>query len=255
MHGEEHFFKAPRYLLRKHNILKLLAEHPEIKTFLDIGCGAGELACTLVERGLTGVAIDFSDSAIKHGEKIRSERHITSDQLSFRVGGLEQVEKQKFDLVICCEVLEHIEDDAAMLRNLLKHTNEYALISVPAKQKLFDESDRAVGHFRRYEREQLQQLLKSQRLDILNFVNYGYPFTNMVRIVRKTSFKNKLKKNLDDSMEDKSKESGINPVKLPSRLQKLDIEPFMKTVFYTTLPFNNLDLSEGYLALCRQPVE
>ena len=57
---------------------------------------------------------------------------------------------KKFDVVICLEVLEHVEDDCALLKDLLKH-GKRLLISVPAKQKLFDASDEAVGHYRRYE--------------------------------------------------------------------------------------------------------
>ena len=252
MDDGKQFFKAPRYLFRKHNILRLLKQHLEIKTFLDVGCGAGELACTLAQSGLRGIATDFSEDAIAYGKQIRHDRSIPKKQLDFRLGGFEQVGKQRFDLVLCCEVLEHVKDDTAMLRSLIEHSNKYVLVSAPAKQKLFDASDEAVGHFRRYEKRQLQELLKGNGLTIIAFANYGYPYTNIVRLIRKSAFKKKLLRNAQASMENKSKESGINPVKLPGFLQNMNIEPIVKTLLFTSLPFNQFNLAEGYIALCER---
>lgn len=252
MHDGTQFFKAPRYLFRKHNILRFLKQYPDVKTFLDVGCGAGELACTLAQSGLHGVATDFSPEAIAYGQEIQRSRKISKKSLDFRLGGFEQVGRQKFDLVLCCEVLEHVADDAGMLRSLIEHSNKYILVSVPAKQKLFDASDEAVGHFRRYERDQLQKLLVDNGLHIVRFANYGYPYTNLVRLVRKVAFKRKLRHNAADSMESKSKESGINPVKPPSFLQNLNIEPLVRRLLFTSLPFNRFNLAEGYIALCER---
>jgi SAM-dependent methyltransferase len=249
--ADSKFYKAPRYVLRKHNILELLKKNPDVKTFLDVGCGAGELACTLAELGLKGVALDFSPAAIKHAESIRQERGLSSDSIEFFVGGLEAVKGRQFDLIICSEVLEHIEDDATMLRNLLKHSKKL-LISVPAKQRLFDSSDKAVGHFRRYEKAQLQELLESHDLRIDHFVNYGYPFTNMVRLARKAMFARKLRANASESMEDKSKESGINPVKLPIPAHKIDTERLFYPAYKFSKVFNHRDLGEGYLVFCEK---
>ncbi|AMJ68309.1 class I SAM-dependent methyltransferase [Hymenobacter sp. PAMC 26628] len=67
----------------------------------------------------------------------------------------------QFDALLYINVLEHIEDDAAEL------TGAYArlapggvlLIVVPAHQWLFGPFDAAIGHFRRYSRPQLRQVL------------------------------------------------------------------------------------------------
>lgn len=245
------FYKAPRYVLRKHNILELLRQNPDVKTFLDVGCGAGELACSLAELGLKGVALDFSTAAIQQAKTIRDERSLTEKDIRFCVGGLENVKNQQFDLIICSEVLEHIEDDVEMLRNLLRHSKKL-LISVPAKQRLFDSSDKAVGHFRRYEKDQLQSMLERENLKIEHFVNYGYPFTNVVRLARKALFARKLRANAKASMEDKSKESGINPIKLPVPAHKIDTERLFYPMYKFSKVFNNHDLGEGYLVFCEK---
>ncbi|CAN5424914.1 hypothetical protein BH09PAT4_BH09PAT4_03040 [soil metagenome] len=250
--SEVSFFKAPRYLLRKHNILRFLRGHSGIKTVLDVGCGAGELACTLAQMGYTTTALDFSEDAIKMANSIKRDRKIKDTRLNFKLGGLEKVQGQKFDLVMCFEVLEHIENDQDLLKELINFTNKYVLISVPAKQKLFDESDKAVGHFRRYEKKELQAMLDESGLRTLRFANYGFPYTGVIRVARRAMFAKKLRSNAGESMEIKSKESGINPIKAPGRLHRLNIEPVMKILLYTSLPFNRTNLSDSYLALCEQ---
>jgi len=66
-----------------------------------------------------------------------------------------------FDTVVCLNVLEHIEDDAGALRRLreqLKPGGRVVMV-VPAIPALYGEMDRALKHFRRYERDGLRALL------------------------------------------------------------------------------------------------
>ena len=68
-----------------------------------------------------------------------------------------------FDSVICLNVLEHIEDDVGALRrlhDLLAPRGRIVLI-VPALQSLYGEIDRAIGHYRRYERDDLAAKLRA----------------------------------------------------------------------------------------------
>lgn len=246
------FYKAPRYLFRKHNILTILKDKKDIKTFLDVGCGAGELACTLAERGMRGIAVDFSEDAIKIASDMRDDRGIKVSDLQFKLGGLENVSGKKYDLVSCFEVLEHVKHDKKLLKELVGYSKKFVLISVPAKQKLYDSSDEAVGHFRRYEKTDLLKMIEDADLDIVKFVNYGYPFTDIVRIGRKVAFNVKLRKNKGESMRTRSKDSGINPIKLPSALTKIDIEKLIIPFYYISRIFNGYNLSEGYLVLCKR---
>lgn len=67
-------------------ILQLIGEH-KIETILDYGCGQGSLGKYLYEKGFT---IREFDPAIK---------------------GKDEIPQSCFDLVICTDVLEHIEPD------------------------------------------------------------------------------------------------------------------------------------------------
>jgi len=66
-----------------------------------------------------------------------------------------------FDSVVCLNVLEHIEDDLFALEQMsivLKPGGKLALL-VPAHKVLYGEFDRAVGHYRRYEKREMMDKL------------------------------------------------------------------------------------------------
>ncbi|MGI8462348.1 MAG: methyltransferase domain-containing protein [Solirubrobacterales bacterium] len=80
-----------------------------------------------------------------------------------------------FDLVVCQNVLEHVADDGAALRAMaraLRPGGRLALV-VPAGADLFGPLDDAYGHWRRYERKELGDLVGGAGLEVeqLDFVN------------------------------------------------------------------------------------
>jgi glycosyltransferase involved in cell wall biosynthesis len=73
-----------------------------------------------------------------------------------------------FDTVVCANVLEHIEDDAAALgalRNLLAPGGRVVLI-VPALRPLYGTIDKAIGHYRRYVRDEIAHKLAAAGLAV-----------------------------------------------------------------------------------------
>ncbi|MDQ3123747.1 MAG: class I SAM-dependent methyltransferase [bacterium] len=244
--NENLFFKAPRYLFRKYNILRIINRLP-VKSFVDIGCGAGELACTLAEKGYKGMGIDFSGDAIAVAENIRKQRGISRAILKFKKGSLSEL-PIKFDLLISCEVLEHLENDRKFLKDIHKYS-DYFIFSVPARMKWFDVFDEKVGHFRRYEKKSMIQLLEDEGYEVIEFLSYGYPFINVTRLARK-ALASKVHK--QKSTEEMTKQSGINPIKTKFNLGKLNIEIIIKPLYYLSLPFNKYNFSEGYLVLCEK---
>src|SRR5258705_11080582 len=66
-----------------------------------------------------------------------------------------------FDAIAYINVLEHIEDDAAELANALAalRPNGHLLVFVPALAWLYGDFDRQVGHFRRYTKRGLCDLV------------------------------------------------------------------------------------------------
>lgn len=65
-----------------------------------------------------------------------------------------------YNLVFALNVIEHIEDDKQAIANIFKllKPNGYAYILVPAHQILYNNFDRALLHFRRYNKNSLRNI-------------------------------------------------------------------------------------------------
>jgi len=72
--------------------------------------------------------------------------------------------KDFFDAVIYIDVLEHIEEDSTEVNKaiaLLK-PHGYLIILSPAFQSLYSSFDKAIGHFRRYDKKSLKAVANDQ---------------------------------------------------------------------------------------------
>jgi SAM-dependent methyltransferase len=65
---------------------------------------------------------------------------------------------EKFDAIMYIDVIEHIEKDAEELARAttLLADGGYLIVLVPAHQYLYNEFDKAIGHYRRYDRKMLK---------------------------------------------------------------------------------------------------
>jgi SAM-dependent methyltransferase len=80
-----------------------------------------------------------------------------------------QVPDGQFDLVLLLDVLEHVLDDEAFLRDAVLPRlarSAFAVISVPAHPRLFSDHDRMLEHHRRYRPRELHDLL-GRHLDVV----------------------------------------------------------------------------------------
>jgi trans-aconitate methyltransferase len=94
---------------------------------VEIGCGPGQLASLLMEQGVEQyVGLDFSSKAITMAEaSVPRGRFFVGDARTTAI-----YNDFEHDLVICTEVLEHIEDDLVVLSKFLP--GKRCLCSVPS---------------------------------------------------------------------------------------------------------------------------
>lgn len=83
------------------------------KNVLEIGCSIGGVASLLKDRGFDVWASDVSEYAVKHAKELSPEIHF----LTFDVQK-EIPLKQKFDLIIAFEVVEHLRDPESAMKNM-----------------------------------------------------------------------------------------------------------------------------------------
>ncbi len=75
---------------------------------------------------------------------------------------------EAFDTIVCSNVLEHIEDDMralSALRGLLVPGGRVILV-VPALRPLYGSIDKAIGHYRRYVRDEIAEKLAAAGLTV-----------------------------------------------------------------------------------------
>jgi len=137
---------------------------------LEAGAGIGNLTEFLLDReGLTCVDVDPF-----YVERL-SRRHGHLSNVSFHevdLGELDRctaLQQANLDTIVCINVLEHIEDDARVLRNFFQvlRPGGHALLLVPANPRLYTGVDRALGHFRRYTRNEMTAKLERAGFEIV----------------------------------------------------------------------------------------
>ncbi|MFV2045644.1 MAG: methyltransferase domain-containing protein [Anaerolineales bacterium] len=96
------------------------------KTVLDAGCAVGFLVEALRERGVEAYGIDISEYAIDR---------VHEDVKEYCwVGSVTDPLPQSYDLIVCIEVLEHLQpaDAQKALANLCQHTDDILFSSAPS---------------------------------------------------------------------------------------------------------------------------
>lgn len=143
---------------------------------LEVGSGTGNITQFLLAENHDVVATDIVPS---YREELRT-RFANNSHLQISTFDLDrpappEFTGQKFDSVVCLNVLEHIENDVYALqqmREVIKPGGHLALL-VPAHQFLFGAFDTAVGHFRRYDKKSLRACLETAGFTVnsLKFFN------------------------------------------------------------------------------------
>jgi 2-polyprenyl-6-hydroxyphenyl methylase/3-demethylubiquinone-9 3-methyltransferase len=84
------------------------------KRAIDVGCGAGLLAEPLARLGASVTGIDAAPENVAVARAHAERQNLAID---YRAVGVETLD-QRFDLVTCMEVIEHVVDPAAFVRGL-----------------------------------------------------------------------------------------------------------------------------------------
>ncbi len=243
-------YNPPRYLFRRHTIVHNLNRG---KLFLEVGAGNLKLSQELANFYDSGTSIDFSDSV---KEIYMQLPEIAKSRINIVVGDfLKHDFNKKYDCIVSCEVLEHVKEDTKFLKkmNELLKKNGQLIVSVPAKDKYWTIHDDVVGHLRRYSKEQLITVLKENGFKEIKVYSYGFPFINILWILRALHGKKQYSTKSQWSKKKQTKESGIGQI--PSKYNFLAIF-INKYTFYIpnkiSSLFDNFDLSEGYIAIAKK---
>jgi 2-polyprenyl-3-methyl-5-hydroxy-6-metoxy-1,4-benzoquinol methylase len=161
---------------------------------LEIGCGVGNISQFFVRENKS---IFLSDIRSNYREIVKAKFNLTNKKVldidivheDFNNKYFELFEK--FDSVICLNVIEHVKDDQKAIENMFKLLKKEGnlVVLVPAYNKLYNSIDIALEHFRRYNKKSIVNLMFTygQVLNAFYFNSIGI----LGWFVSGTLFKNK----------------------------------------------------------------
>ncbi len=142
------------FATRTWSLLNLLDAHVPRRDgdVLDIGCGAGNMIHHLSRYGrVKGVEVDARPVAMAQARGYDVRQGDATRAIPFP--------DASFDLVTALDVIEHTDDDAAILREAYRVARPRGIltISVPALQSLWSYNDEINGHRHRYSSRELRE--------------------------------------------------------------------------------------------------
>jgi SAM-dependent methyltransferase len=233
---------APRYVLRRERVLKMAGSLPRGR-LLEVGCGAGALLADLARLGFDCEGMETSPQALE----LAAPRAEWAEW------------ETAFDALVSLEVLEHIEDDAAALRQWRGwlRPGGHLILSVPARASRWSASDVWAGHFRRYEKAGLLDLLRREGFEVERLECYGFPLSNLLEPARAVQHRRILEREGAASADRAHGTARSGTERAESRLWRLQSGLFGTLVFRAAFRLQDLflarDLGTGYLVLARKP--
>lgn len=159
-----------RFLLRNFcDALKRLVQSTHARDILDVGCGEAGMSVFLAEEGRRIRAVDCSEKVLESAEQIAKRESLP---LTVKKSNLYDLrpEEDSAELVLCCEVLEHLEDPESALKHLFKLANPYLIVSVPREPlwrwmnlirgKYIRDFGNTPGHIRHWSRSAFLKMVK-----------------------------------------------------------------------------------------------
>jgi SAM-dependent methyltransferase len=159
-HETRHWWFRWRFKLIE-DVIDRLSGMPDRPTMLDAGCGTGQMLKVLQQRG-NAVGLDLSEEAIMFAS--------TRDAHNLVLGSVTNppFASGTFDIAFALDVIEHVDDDRAILEGLreLVRPGGALVVTVPAFQSLWSDHDKINHHRRRYRRRQMRAILQRAGFEV-----------------------------------------------------------------------------------------
>jgi SAM-dependent methyltransferase len=176
-----HWWLTTRRRILLQFLRSTLAMLPSPSIVLDCGSGTGSLSRYVgAEARLVG--LDVSVKGIEESNTGGRFVCASVEQLPFTSGS--------FDVVCAFDLLEHLDDDVEVLRNIgrILKSKGYLLVSVPAYRLLWGELDEVAHHKRRYTLRELSRKLISSDFVLERatyFNSFLFPLVLIVRLTER----------------------------------------------------------------------
>lgn len=183
-YSEEYIKKNPTLHIEdapiKFNEIKSeLSKLNRVQSILDVGCGAGVLTKMIADftKPDKVLGVDISQVMVDTANKLNTDKNIdykAVDIYKFNASN-------KYDLVTCADIIEHVEDDVEFLKILSKFSNKI-IIRVPMEDSIFNllfkklgisdelkKTELQYGHIHHYSVVSFLDLIKKANLEVSSY--------------------------------------------------------------------------------------
>ena len=106
--------------LRIKFILSKVKKSIKKKSILDIGCGGGLTSEPLAKKGAEVIGIDENNNNLKQAKCHALKKSLKINYINTSFGNFIKNNKKKFDLILCLEVIEHVDNYKKTLEQITK---------------------------------------------------------------------------------------------------------------------------------------
>jgi 2-polyprenyl-3-methyl-5-hydroxy-6-metoxy-1,4-benzoquinol methylase len=179
---EQNFWFRVRNIIIGNSITRYL---PRQSRILDVGCGTGYVSRYMKKLGYHVVCTDFFLQALQFCKEREAGERYYQNNLS------DQLFIEEFNGVCAFDVLEHIEDDYHVMKNLYAALKPggILILTVPADKRIWSIMDVYAEHKRRYSAKELRAKLERNGFRVIKlsyFMTFLYP---VIVLSRKFSIK------------------------------------------------------------------
>ncbi|WP_442490026.1 bifunctional 2-polyprenyl-6-hydroxyphenol methylase/3-demethylubiquinol 3-O-methyltransferase UbiG [Halomonas litopenaei] len=107
---------------------------------LDVGCGGGILSEAMARRGARVTGIDLAEASLAVARQHADEQGVSLEYRYISVEDMAEEAPERFEVVTCLEMLEHVPDPEAIVRacaRLLKPGGQLALSTINRNPKSY----------------------------------------------------------------------------------------------------------------------
>lgn len=199
---KSHYFKelaeleAGNFWFRSRNKLIIWAIHnhiPDLKSFLEIGCGTG-FVITAISKKFPMAKLSGSEY-FEEGLEFARQRlpSATFTQMDARCIPI----NTELDAIGAFDVLEHIEEDEVVLQQVMKALKPggFLFVTVPQHRWLWSAVDENACHIRRYTSNELHKKVQSAGFDLIrstSFVSTLLPAMYLSRLFQRNTMKSDM---------------------------------------------------------------
>jgi 2-polyprenyl-3-methyl-5-hydroxy-6-metoxy-1,4-benzoquinol methylase len=137
----------------------------------EVGCGEGEISMRLARDGLRVRGTDAFERVIEEARRRASADALEIDYEATSVESLD-ADRHAAELIVCCEVLEHLDDPVGALEKLVELARPWLIVSVPreplwrvlnmARLKYLGALGNTPGHLGHWSKRGFLELLSGQ---------------------------------------------------------------------------------------------